>query len=315
MDKVSIIVPVYKVENMINQCIKSIISQSYNNIEIILVDDGSPDNCGAICDVYAEKDARIKVIHQKNQGLSAARNAGLDLASGAYIAFVDSDDIIHKDTILDNLKLLKYNNADMIIFNCIEVEGNKKRKINYIKKDSFISRAEALIKAPVLVTLKIYKKELFANLRFPVKRIHEDNFIFPEVILKANKIFCNTKAYYYYTMNPNSIMHNLSFHSRYDAFLAYENKLNIAKKYFPQVYNIVLNETFDMAFRVYNLNYIFNFLNRKELECIQSFFYIHKSDSNLLSFANKVFLFDFMYIGYINRCKAMYYKFKFASKS
>ena len=95
--KISVIVPVYKVEPYLDKCISSIVNQTYKNLEIILVDDGSPDNCPAMCDAWAEKDSRIRVLHQRNQGGGAARNAGLDLASGSLIAFVDSDDYIVPD--------------------------------------------------------------------------------------------------------------------------------------------------------------------------------------------------------------------------
>ena len=104
--KVSIIVPVYNVEKYVERCIESIIKQSYKNLEIILIDDGSKDNSGKICDEYAEKDNRIKVIHKKNGGLSDARNTGLNIADGEYICFIDSDDYIHKDLVKDNLEKL-----------------------------------------------------------------------------------------------------------------------------------------------------------------------------------------------------------------
>ena len=97
MDLISVIVPVYKVEPYLDKCVRSIVEQTYQNLEIILVDDGSPDNCGAICDAWAEKDSRIKVIHKENGGLSDARNAGMDVATGQWIAFVDSDDWIAEE--------------------------------------------------------------------------------------------------------------------------------------------------------------------------------------------------------------------------
>ena len=121
MPMVSVIVPVYKVERYIRKCIDSILKQSFTDFELILVDDGSPDKCGKICDEYAAKDKRIKVIHKKNGGLSDARNAGLDYATGGYICFIDSDDWIHKDLLKDNLERLVSENADVIIFNYVEV--------------------------------------------------------------------------------------------------------------------------------------------------------------------------------------------------
>lgn len=311
MDKVSVIIPVFKAEKMLVRCVDSVLQQSYENIEIILIDDGSPDNCGKICNAYQKKDTRIKVIHQENQGVSAARNAGLNIASGEYILFVDSDDAIHKDLVIENLKLLKAHKADMVIFNCIEIDGEKDFTRKYVTKNSFISREEALVTAPVLVTLKIYRKELFDNLRFPVNKIHEDNYIFPEIILRTNRIFCNIKPYYYYHINPNSIMHTLNFHHRYDAFLAFKNKLDIVEKFFPKIYGKTLNETFDMAFRTYNLNCKFAFLSSNELNNLKKFFTVYKSKYKYLSVTNKIFLLDYLHFGFVNSLKASYYKIKY----
>ena len=124
---ISVIIPVYKVEKYIERCITSVKKQSYFNIEIILVDDGSPDNCGIICDKYAETDSRIKVIHKKNGGLSDARNAGLDIATGQYICFIDSDDYIEKDTLKDMYNNIVMTRADITICNyyTVDSEGNK----------------------------------------------------------------------------------------------------------------------------------------------------------------------------------------------
>lgn len=120
-DLVSVIVPVYNVEKYLARCLDSIINQTYTNLEIILVDDGSKDSSGQICDEYAAKDQRIKVIHKQNGGLSSARNAGLDIASGSYIEFVDSDDWIDKDTVKENLELIINENSNVVFFNHYQV--------------------------------------------------------------------------------------------------------------------------------------------------------------------------------------------------
>ena len=114
---VSVLIPVYNAEKYFSRCLDSILNQSYKNIEVILVDDGSPDKCGLICDEYAKKDSRIKVIHQKNQGVSVARNVALDNASGDYTLFIDSDDTIHPDCIADCVKTAVAHEADMVCFN------------------------------------------------------------------------------------------------------------------------------------------------------------------------------------------------------
>lgn len=121
LNKISIIVPIYKVEIYLRKCVDSIVNQTYKNIEILLIDDGSPDNCGIICDEYAKKDERIKVIHKKNGGLSDARNYGIEASSGDYIMFVDSDDYISKDMCEILLKKALENNADIVSCNFKEI--------------------------------------------------------------------------------------------------------------------------------------------------------------------------------------------------
>ena len=125
MKKISIIVPVYKVESYLSRCIDSILAQTYQNFELILIDDGSPDCCGEICDNYAKKDDRIIIIHKPNGGLSSARNVGLDLATGDYIGFVDSDDYISINMYSDMIKLLEVNGLDIIICTTFMVKGDK----------------------------------------------------------------------------------------------------------------------------------------------------------------------------------------------
>ena len=121
-DKISVIVPVYKVEKYLNRCVQSIASQTYENLEIILVDDGSPDNCGVLCDEWVQKDSRIKVVHKENGGLSSARNAGVAVATGAYVGFVDSDDYIHPQMYEKLYEALVENGADISICGCDYVD-------------------------------------------------------------------------------------------------------------------------------------------------------------------------------------------------
>lgn len=125
MKKLSVIVPIYNVEKFLRRCIDSIINQSYSNLEIILVDDGSPDNCGKICDEYAALDNRIKVIHQANGGLSAARNIGIDSATGEYVAFIDSDDYIASNMYDEMISLMETNDLDIISCNAFIAKGKK----------------------------------------------------------------------------------------------------------------------------------------------------------------------------------------------
>ena len=170
-DLISIIVPIYKVEKHLKKCIKSIVEQSYTNLEIILVDDGSPDNCGKICDEYAKKDCRIKVIHKKNGGLSDARNCGIDKSSGKYLMFVDSDDYIDKNICEKLINASKEYDCDIVMCNIYRVVNNK----IYIEKEiSALSKNEVLDGITVMKEFfknfsidlyvswnKLYKRELF----------------------------------------------------------------------------------------------------------------------------------------------------------
>ena len=180
--KISVIVPVYKVEEYLCRCVDSIINQTYKNLEIILVDDGSPDSCGRICDEYAEKDSRIKVIHKENGGLSSARNAGLDIATGDYIGFVDSDDFIDAEMYSMLYEMIK--NAD------VEISGVNGRSfveeehlLPYIAGRKNISKeqsCEEAIKGLLLRTFnssvcsKLFLGSLFKSRRFEIGKLSED---------------------------------------------------------------------------------------------------------------------------------------------
>lgn len=213
---VSVIVPVYKVEPYLVRCIESIIKQSYKNIEVILVDDGSPDNCGKICDKYASSDSRIRVIHRANGGLSAARNSGIDNAKGKYILFVDSDDFIDYDLIEYSLSNLHKTDAD-IAFVFFELfydsedtrTGYDELQQNYT--DFVATPVQALNEvlyeknATLHSWAKLYKKELFKDVRFPEGRLFEDAGTTYKLILKSNKISISNAKKYHYLVRSGSI--------------------------------------------------------------------------------------------------------------
>lgn len=212
--KISIIVPIYKVEPYLERCIDSILSQSYSNLEIILVDDGSPDNCPQICDSYAAKDDRIIVIHKKNGGLSEARNYGLDKASGDYIVFVDSDDYIRSDMCEVLLKNALTTNADMVLcdYHWVDNCGNDLHIKNKLKNEIltpeqyFQSYMNTIEMGYIIAWNKLYKKYIFKNLRFPVGKINEDYYLMHRIIYKCQSIMCITEKLYYYVQTDNSIM-------------------------------------------------------------------------------------------------------------
>lgn len=219
---ISIIVPVYKVEDYLEKCIESILNQTYKNIEIILVDDGSPDRCGKICDDYAIKDNRIKVIHKKNGGLSEARNYGINIASGEYILFIDSDDYIDKNMCEILIKEAKKNDSDIVICNYYNVKENDYfiNKMSITNNKILLTNLEMMkifflkgYSETIIVWNKLYKKKLFytnENIRFPVGKLHEDIFTIYKLYYIANKIVVVNKPLYYYVQRKESIMGKFS---------------------------------------------------------------------------------------------------------
>lgn len=210
---ISIIVPVYKVEHFLKTCIKSVENQSFFDWELILVDDGSPDKCGEICDEYEKKDPRIKVIHKENGGLSSARNAALDLPpKGDFVTFLDSDDFWHPEYLGTMVELQQKNAADIV--QCDFVRGfattfpllNEKAKIDVLNNhDVFLKE-----KANIIMCGKLFKKSLFDGIRMPVGLYNEDDWTTWKLYYKAKSIVVTNQALYYYTINPSSIMGQLS---------------------------------------------------------------------------------------------------------
>ena len=210
-EKVSIVVPIYNVEKFLVRCIDSIVNQTYSNLEIILVDDQSPDNCGAICDDYARKDDRIKVIHQENKGLSGARNSGIDIATGDYIAFIDSDDFIASDYVETLLDTLIKTGADIVqcYYQRFNNEDECKTTDNsnvVIKEYSSLEYLKNHNRSNVMTACnKLYKIALFSKIRYPLGKIHEDLATTYKVIDISNKVAVIDKILYYYYDNYESI--------------------------------------------------------------------------------------------------------------
>lgn len=207
----SVIVPVYNVEKYLDKCISSIINQTFKNIEILLIDDGSTDLSGEICDAWKQKDSRIKVFHKQNGGLSDARNYGLMNASGIYVGFVDSDDFLDEE--MYNRLMLgceKYN-ADVGCCNKVRVFNDKKICENVISSNKFINKSQALLLlllSDPSVCNKIFKKDLFQNIKFPYGKLYEDIATTPHLIDKSNGMYIDCIAGYYYNqLNNGSIIH------------------------------------------------------------------------------------------------------------
>lgn len=239
---ISVIVPVYKVEPYLDKCISSIVNQTYRNLEIILVDDGSPDNCPAMCDTWAEKDCRIQVIHQKNQGGGAARNVGLDIAAGSLIAFVDSDDYIATD-MYEYLFALVEQGADIVECSYVEVTGNDavfpmEHKVNTYQVQEAMAEhiRDQLFRQ--LIWNKLYRRETIENVRFPVGKKIDDEFFTYQVLGKAQTLIHSTKICYAYRQQSESVMHSMPISKRLQAVEAKVLRHAYVQEHFPELTNL-----------------------------------------------------------------------------
>ena len=213
---ISVIVPVYKVEKYLDTCVRSILNQTWQDFELLLVDDGSPDNCGTMCDEWALKDSRIQVIHKVNGGLSDARNAGIDRAKGEYFLFVDSDDSVREDMLETLVTLAKETRAEIACCNFIRLdeEGNQTKEIIHqtpglLTPDEYWAQCFAQKKERSfyeVVWNKLYRRELFEKNRFAVGKIHEDSLIMHHLIAGCKAIAITDKIGYCYLQRQSSIM-------------------------------------------------------------------------------------------------------------
>ena len=212
---ISVIVPIYKVEPYLKKCVDSILTQTHKNLEIILVDDGSPDNCGAICDEYAAKDSRIRVIHKPNGGLSDARNAGMKIMTGQYVAFVDSDDWIEPNMYSSLLGLITRFEADMAfggVADDLETDGNVTtvRTSDYSATpfaEDKISAMRRYFHGSWAAWDKLYKAELFEGIVYPVEEINEDEAIVLHLLNRCERVCYTNEIFYHYMrrIGSNSI--------------------------------------------------------------------------------------------------------------
>ena len=209
--KLSIIVPVYKVERFLDKCVESILAQTFSDFELILVDDGSPDDCGKMCDAWKTRDERLKVIHKENGGLSDARNAGIEIAEGDYIGFVDSDDYIKPDMFEVLVKNLEQNNADISICGYMDVYANGVRNESEDRSVFAWNQKETIENillgklVSVHVVNKLYKHELFATVRYPVGKISEDAYIVMDILDQIHTAVFTPYSAYCYNHREDSI--------------------------------------------------------------------------------------------------------------
>ena len=236
----SIIVPVYNVEQYINRCIKSIVNQTYQNIEIILVDDGSTDSSGDLCDKWAKADNRIVIVHKKNGGLSSARNAGIKIAKGDYLGFVDSDDYIEVDMYHQMIEAVVEHQKDTACCGRMLHIGDKKLKLEFCSDRTETFDAQSAIREVLLLNKidvsacdKIYKKQLFDKVLYPEGRISEDAAVILEILSNSNGVVHIGHPCYHYVFREDSISKSEYNHKKYDAYINCITMSEFIEKEYP----------------------------------------------------------------------------------
>lgn len=243
---ISIIVPVYNVEEYLPRCIESILQQTYKEFELLLIDDGSKDNSGKICDKYSERDHRIRVIHKSNGGLSDARNSGLDQITGDFVTFIDSDDYIGPAYLNTLFNMIQKYNADVAVCSMIAVMSKDFYLIESEDKQVCLNKADAFKETiigkrfGVSSCAKLFRRSVFLNIRFPSKTYYEDLYLVPYVIEKSNKCAFSESVLYYYFQRENSIMHTLS-QEKVNMWVTGMEKLHeYTKQYYPEMIDAVI---------------------------------------------------------------------------
>lgn len=304
MDLISVVVPVYNVQKYLEKCVQSIIAQDYKNLEIILVDDGSTDESGKICDSLADRDNRIKVIHKKNGGLSSARNAGIDIATGNYIGFVDSDDFIEKEMysiLMENIK--KYDSSISICsFKYVFDNGKEYSNFKVKKEYSFeffdaIKEMNTFEKFDMSACTKLFDMKLFENIRFPEGKLSEDFYIMYKLFERSRKVSYTTLPLYNYFQRKNSITKSKRINHDFEK-AAFEQMKYLEDKY-PELKDIV-----HAAYASANLT-VYDFYLKNEVRCPSntlSLFkrnvkenYLHIKNSKMYGFKKRVQIFLFIY--------------------
>lgn len=281
--KISIIVPVYKVEPYLRKCIESILGQSHRNLEVILVDDGSPDNCPAICDEFAAQDSRIRVIHQKNGGAASARNAALDISTGEYIGFVDSDDYILPDMYATMLAYAQQWNCGIVRAGCIQQIGDKcidpgEGGTRILDRSQYM-QAIMYDEMGSHVCFSLYRRKYWQDVRFPVGRILED-------LATTFKVYHNSqepvgvidKPLYVYNLHSGNVSFSMTPTRNYDVFLAFRERWDFARAHYPEYAEKCLFKAADTALGTYNyyLKYPATKLADEKLKDVFGFLYSNK---------------------------------------
>lgn len=240
----SVIIPVYNVSRYLSDCIASVLYRPETEIEIILVDDGSTDGSGRMCDAYAKQHKEIRVFHQKNAGLSAARNTGIDAARGDFFTFVDSDDMVMPGFFQTSMLLLEKYQADFVSFSHERCEADEKwggkkylsRKSEVRVYEDPVQKMDKFLLGREIGTMacaKVYHRKLFENIRYPVGKYHEDVFTTYKLVDRATRIVTISQPGYWYRKNPQSIMTSRFSKKRLDSIEGKKKQLAFVKEHYP----------------------------------------------------------------------------------
>lgn len=251
---VSVVIPVYNVEKYLNRCLKSVSEQTFKQLEIILIDDGSTDNSGAICEEFASHDLRAKVVHKLNGGLSSARNVGTDLATGDFVTYLDSDDFLAKDYVEKSIKLCNKYNADISILDMLYInEYENDEHKDHIKITEKVLTPEKAIEESLYQILfsccapsKMYRTKIAKKVKFPENKLSEDLATCHLFLSKANKVIFSNQIGYYYRQRDNSIMHVFN-PKRLDALKWVNSIEKYCLRCYPRIINAAYCRTFNVA--------------------------------------------------------------------
>lgn len=275
---ISVIVPVYNSEKYLKRCIDSILNQTYKAIELILVDDGSPDNCGKICDEYAKKDKRVRVIHKTNAGVSAARNSGLEIASGNYATFVDSDDYIEPEMYGNMMEKVHQYNCDVVMCDCIKDFTDHSEIYTHDIRAGFYDKEQLVneyyphllmmenVEYPATISnwLILFNRNKLGNLRYVVGVRYSEDLLFGAQLVYNTDSFYYMKeqAYYHYYMNPTSATHKFTV-DKWNDYKTLHFEIN---KYFSECESFDFSHQIDLCLLFFVYNSVSNIFSADNLE-------------------------------------------------
>ena len=258
MPKISVITPVYKVENYLRKCVDSILVQTFSDFELFIVDDGSPDGCGKIADEYEKIDSRVHTIHKENGGISSARNVAIDIAEGDYITFIDSDDDVELDLVEYLYNILKNFNCKMSVCTHNIIKKKKVKKSFNLKADYKLSSRDCIKRLlyndgiDTSAWAKLYDKSLFDNIRYPVGKLFEDIATTYKFFIKAKEIACGHLAKYNYRLRENSIVTKKFNISKLDLLESTDNMAKDIVFLFPSLQKAALRRRVYARFSTLN---------------------------------------------------------------